>query len=82
MSVFDWLGAGAILTIFVQTVGVVWWASRLTTRQDTVETRLDTIDANRIAERLSVLESDNRAQMRRLESIESKIDRLIEAKAT
>lgn len=81
MDLFDWLGAGAVVTIVIQTFGVVWWASQLSTRQATVEDRLNNIDANRVAERLSVLESDNRAQMRRLESIESKIDKLIEHKS-
>jgi hypothetical protein len=67
-----------ILTVIVQTAGVVWWASSIANTVSSQGARLVAVENQRAGERLAVLEStigDVRAQLNR---IEAKLDRYAE----
>lgn len=67
-----------IVTLIVQTAGIVWWASSMASTVASQGARIVAVENQRAGERLAVLEStigDVRAQLNR---IESKLDRYAE----
>lgn len=70
-----------IVTLVVQTAGIVWWASSMASTVASQGARIVAVENTRSGERLAVLEStigDVRAQLNR---IEAKLDRYAEKAA-
>ncbi len=75
-----------IMTLIVQTIGVVWWAATISARVDAIERRL--FEMQGFSARLARLEERQLAVSDRLERIEAlqrridaKLDRLLLARA-
>ncbi len=69
-----------IVTIIVQTAGIVWWAANVDTRLAVIE-KTDAAQGG-YADRLTRLESAKEDVSRRLDRIEVKIDRILETWST
>ncbi len=70
-----------VALVMIQTVGAIWWTVNLSTKVEETAARVASIEAARVSERLTVLESqisDSRASQAR---IESNLQRLIERSA-
>ena len=74
-----------IVTIIMQTVGIVWWAASISARVDVLERRLE--EARHNQSRIVRLEANQNAVYQRLDRIEAasrrieaKLDRLLVAR--
>jgi hypothetical protein len=65
-----------VVTMFIQTMGIVWWASSINNKVDAIRTLVPQITQN--ASEIAVLKSQNGDIKSDLIRIEVKVDRLLE----
>jgi len=67
-----------IVTIFLQTMGAIWWSSAIDTRMSGVETMLIELRSQKLDSRVTSLEDQFKALGVQMTRIEAKLDRLVE----
>ena len=74
------ISIGGLAAIVMQSAAVVWWAQGLSKSVDENRRRIETIESQRVAERLTALESQMVDSKGSLIRIEAKLDRLVETR--